>query len=207
MKLIWGNRNRENSENTFRTIGFVISTISFLPFSGRPHKMTHKGWCVIKLGLQWYTHLTIRCISRYLLHDTCHNTLFTFEIISNGMWIILWWSTKVLTILQSLFGRTAFNWLFWGLTTHQLFWVISCRLPEKGRKEIEEMKERDREERGTGIKVKKQKKEKHSPSTLTCYKDSRPCPTVSQYKLDASVTRLSVSGEWICTILVNRLED
>ena len=36
------------------------------------------------------------------------------------------------------------------------------RLPEKGRKEIEErveeMKERDREERGTGMKVKKQKK-------------------------------------------------
>ena len=39
--------------------------------------------------------------------------------------------------------------------------VILC-LPEKGRKEIEErveeMKERDREERGTGMKVKKQKK-------------------------------------------------
>ena len=28
---------------------------------------------------------------------------------------------------------------------------------------------------------------KHSPSTLTCYKDSRPCPTVSQYQLDALV--------------------
>ena len=24
--------------------------------------------------------------------------------------------------------------------------------------------------------------------TLTCYKDSRPCPTVSQYQLDAPVT-------------------
>ena len=39
---------------------------------------------------------------------------------------------------------------------------ILCRLPEKGRKETEEiakeMKERDREERGTGMKVKKQKK-------------------------------------------------
>ena len=29
---------------------------------------------------------------------------------------------------------------------------------------------------------------KHSPSTLTCYKESRPCPTVSQYQLDAPVT-------------------
>ena len=39
------------------------------------------------------------------------------------------------------------------------FVVILCRLPEKGGKEIvEEMKERDREESGTGMKVKKQKK-------------------------------------------------
>ena len=49
-----------------------------------------------------------------------------------------------------------------GLTTHQPLRVILCRLPEKGRKEIEgrveEMKERYREERGTGMKLKKQKK-------------------------------------------------
>ena len=48
-----------------------------------------------------------------------------------------------------------------GLTTRQLLWVILCRLPEKGRKEIEEtveMKERDRVERWTGMKVIKQKK-------------------------------------------------
>ena len=47
-------------------------------------------------------------------------------------------------------------------TTRQSLWVILCRLPEKGRKEIEEiveeMKERNREERGTGMKEKKQKK-------------------------------------------------
>ena len=53
-------------------------------------------------------------------------------------------------------------WLCWGLTTRQPLRVILCRLPEKGRKEIEErveeIKERDREERGTGMKVKKQKK-------------------------------------------------
>ena len=40
--------------------------------------------------------------------------------------------------------------------------IILCRLPEKGRKEIEEiveeMKETIREEIGTGMKVKKQKK-------------------------------------------------
>ena len=42
-------------------------------------------------------------------------------------------------------------WLCWGLTTSQPLWVILCRLPEKGRKVIEEIveeiKERDREER------------------------------------------------------------
>ena len=45
--------------------------------------------------------------------------------------------------------------------TCQPLWVILCHLPEIGRKEIEEiveMKEGDREERGTGMKVKKQKK-------------------------------------------------
>ena len=46
--------------------------------------------------------------------------------------------------------------------TRQPLWVILCRLLEKGRKEIEqiaeEMKEMNREERVTGMKVKKQKK-------------------------------------------------
>ena len=45
--------------------------------------------------------------------------------------------------------------------TRQPFWVILRRLTGKGRKKIEEiiekMKERDREERGIGMKVKKQK--------------------------------------------------
>ena len=42
--------------------------------------------------------------------------------------------------------------LYWGLTTRQPLWVILYRLPEKGRKEIEEIvvekiKEREREEK------------------------------------------------------------
>ena len=60
------------------------------------------------------------------------------------------------------FAADRFYLLCWGLTTRQPLWVILCRLPEKGRKEIEEiveeMKERNREERGTGMKGKKQKK-------------------------------------------------
>ena len=63
---------------------------------------------------------------------------------------------------ESPFHWSMIDWLCWGLTTRQPLRVILCRLPEKGRKEIEErveeMKERDREERGTGKKVKKQKK-------------------------------------------------
>ena len=51
------------------------------------------------------------------------------------------------------------DWLYWALTIRQPLLVILCRLPEKGRKEIEEiveeMKERSREERGAGMKVKK----------------------------------------------------
>ena len=53
-------------------------------------------------------------------------------------------------------------WIFllcWGLTISQPLWFILSRLPKRGRKEIaEEMKKRDREERGTGMKVRKQKK-------------------------------------------------
>ena len=46
------------------------------------------------------------------------------------------------------------DWLCWSLKTRQSFWIILCRLPEI-EEILEEMKERDREERGTGMKVKK----------------------------------------------------
>ena len=48
------------------------------------------------------------------------------------------------------------------------------------------------EERGRGERKMNNSEEteeiKHSPSTLTCCKESRPCPTLSQYQLDALVT-------------------
>ena len=43
---------------------------------------------------------------------------------------------------------TACTLIVLGLETCQPLWVILSRLPEKGRKETVEMKERDREERG-----------------------------------------------------------
>ena len=43
--------------------------------------------------------------------------------------------------------------------TYQSLWVILCRLSEKGKEEtVEEMKERDREESGTGMKVNRRNK-------------------------------------------------
>ena len=65
-------------------------------------------------------------------------------------------------MLLGIFLVIVIDWLCWGLKTRQHLWVILCRLPEKGRREIEEivekMKKRDREERGKWMKVKKQKK-------------------------------------------------
>ena len=40
------------------------------------------------------------------------------------------------------------HWLCWGLTTRQPLWVILCRLPEKGRKETEEIAEEMKERTG-----------------------------------------------------------
>ena len=57
-----------------------------------------------------------------------------------------------------------------------------------------EREKRDRSDSsGTGKKEEQEWKEeteeiKIFPSTLTCYKDSKLCPTVSQYQLDAPVT-------------------
>ena len=74
--------------------------------------------------------------------------------------------------------------------------MSSPREREKRDNIVEEMNERDREESGIGMKVKeipqsqgkKKLSKKHSPSILAYYKESRLCPTVNQYQLDAPVT-------------------
>ena len=89
--------------------------------------------------------------------------LLVFKIFDNH-WTMKYKSHWPRYILSSIIGSDCnfFLCVCWGLTTRQPLWVILCRLPEKGRKEIEEiveeMKERNREERGTGMKEKKQKK-------------------------------------------------
>ena len=83
------------------------------------------------------------------------------------------------------------DWLCWGLMTCQPLWVILCCVPEKGSKEIVGK----RWKRGTGKKEKQvwngrnRRNKNIPPSTFTYYKDSRPCPNVSQYQLDAPVTQ------------------
>ena len=78
-----------------------------------------------------------------------------------------------------------------GLTTRQPLRVILFRLPEKGKRDRRDSSGDERE--GQGRKRNMNEREepeeiKTFPSTLTCYKDSKPRPTVSQYQLDAPVT-------------------
>ena len=71
-------------------------------------------------------------------------------------------STSVNHMLWVYLGVVRIDWLCWGLTTRQPLWVIMYRLPEKGRKEIEEMveemKERDRKNENRNESEKKKQK-------------------------------------------------
>ena len=74
-------------------------------------------------------------------------------------------------------------------STHVGHFVPSPR--EREKKDRTDSRGDERE--GQGRKKKRNEREETEeietfPSTLTCYKDSRPCPTVSQYQLDAPVT-------------------
>ena len=74
----------------------------------------------------------------------------------------------------------------WGLTTHQPLWVILCRPSEKGRRAIGDSRGDERE--GQGRKEnewnwRNRRNKNIPPSTFTCCKDSRPCPTVRKYQL------------------------
>ena len=67
--------------------------------------------------------------------------------------------------------------------------VLSPREREKRDRRDSRRDEREGQGRKRNRNESEETKEiKTSPPTLTCYKDSRPCPTVSQYQLDALVT-------------------
>ena len=109
----------------------------------------HGNWW--HLETKWQTHKRSTATLPAYIHSQRLPELLLSETIQD-------WNRLPARITDS----QTIDWLCWGLTTRQPLWVILCRLPEKGRKEIEEiveeMKETIREEIGTGIKVKKQKK-------------------------------------------------
>ena len=91
------------------------------------------------------------------------------------------------------------------------------------REKIDRRDSRRDEREGQGRKRNRNESEeteeiKHHLPTLTCYKDSRPCPTISQYQLDASgdkrymtpshhpTTHFNVSGQ-ILTALVSTISN
>ena len=71
-------------------ISSTVSSISFLPFSGRRHKMTHKGWRVVKPNTinQWYfvhlqDDLNLDMFEGTFSLDTAQNdqsVLFSFQL-------------------------------------------------------------------------------------------------------------------------------
>ena len=63
---------------SYLSLSFIstISSISFLPFSGRPHKMTHKGWCVIKLQLNQSMKKALQYIYISHVKDFCNDLNF-----------------------------------------------------------------------------------------------------------------------------------
>ena len=98
-------------------------------------------------------------------------------------------------VLSSFFFDAHLRWLqllvwliVWGLMKRQPLWVILCHLPEKGRKEIEEIAEEMKKEGQERKRNRNGSEETEEIKTFPATKDNRPCPTVSQYQLDALVT-------------------
>ena len=80
-------------------------------------------------------------------------------------------------------------WKFNDTSTLVEHFVSSLR--ERAKRDRRDSRRDEREKQGR--KRNKNESEKTGeiktfPSTLTYYKDSRPCPTVSQYQLDAPLT-------------------
>ena len=52
------------------------------------------------------------------------------------------WGQK---LIKTIYSENFFFFLSWGLMSRQPLWVILCHLPDKGRKEIEEIEEEMKE--------------------------------------------------------------
>ena len=73
-----------------------------------------------------------------------------------------------------------------GLKICQSLWVILCRLSEKGRSDRKDSRGDERKGQDRKLKMKVNSIPHYS---YLLKKNSRPCPTVSQYQLDTLVTK------------------
>ena len=102
------------------------------------------------------------CISLDVnFNESLTNDVVSFGQLGPDVETILSYRVGGVSLKRKVYGWTDNDYIR-VLMTRQPLWVILCGLPERGRKEIEEivqeLQERDREEIGTGMKVKKQKK-------------------------------------------------
>ena len=140
--------------------------------AGRWHASLCIGWQVTCIFVYWLAGGMHLCVLNGMWHASlCIDWQVTCIFIGWQVAVIAFTSSigtdSLQLMLFVLFGLyLPFNNLLvislGVLMTRQPLWVTLCRLLEKGRKEIEEMveeiKDRGREERGTGIKVNRRNK-------------------------------------------------
>ena len=105
--------------------------------TGITNEWTNKS----NMPLKFFKDIGIKSIHVFLFYNIFFSSSSSFLYIANNLHVL---KDQVCLMLPYL--------LYWGLMKCQSLWVILCRLPAKGRKEteeiVEEMKQRDREERG-----------------------------------------------------------
>ena len=89
-----------------------------------------------------------------------------------------WSQQLILSLCSDELKIQMFDWLCWGLTT--------CQPRERENRDRRDSRGDEREGQGRKRKINESEETeeiKISPSTLTCCKDRRPYPTVSQYQI------------------------
>ena len=122
--------------------GYLIQTVAI---------NLHTWWQTVQIQISWLlqkpTDLDLHCLKNRIYPGSAGQGLrLVFAI---PKWGFCYSISNITTVplIRPLLGRTI-DWLCWGLTTHQPLWVILCRLPETGRKEIEEIVEEMKENTG-----------------------------------------------------------
>ena len=101
------------------SLSFISSTISFLSFSGRRHKMTYKGWCVVKPQHNQLILGEIRIISTlYTFHlkNLSYIELYNFVwlwhcVVNHRYWAPFPCSQTALSMVLLLFSQDKSNFL------------------------------------------------------------------------------------------------